>query len=387
MYQACSFYQSFIWAHDTVLIPYGCNLSDNHILKKWNHYINGCVCLTEWHKTLFSEKYPELNDKITLINNGINLESFSKNIKIKNKFIYSSCPERGLDALLKLWPHIVEKIPDATLVVSAYGSMPSNLAIAMKTPSIRYLGKLNVEQLYNEMSTSEFWLYPTQWPETSCITALEMLMSEVICLYYPVAGLVNTVGDYGIQIKPGSEIDTIVSLTDFKKCELRQNGRKYAETCSWENRSEKWLDVLKLNKQKWYFYCALNFDIRIVQQYIDNLNHIYPDYCIHLTKNKNTILTELPSKITFVYELFDTSIFEQLPNTSFSFLNTEPLNHPYRLQNVKNIPNGLGYYDYSESNLHILTENSIDFKYKTHLPYICSPAELLQLQQINKNTL
>ena len=87
MYQACSFYQSFIWAHDTVLIPYGCNLNDNHILKKWNHYINGCVCLTEWHKTLFSEKYPELNDKITLINNGINLESFSKNIKIKNKFI------------------------------------------------------------------------------------------------------------------------------------------------------------------------------------------------------------------------------------------------------------------------------------------------------------
>lgn len=386
MYQTCSFYQSFIWAHDTLLIPYGCNLSDNHILKKWNRYINGCVCLTEWHKTLFSEKYPELNDKITLINNGINLESFSKKNKIKNKFIYTSCPERGLDALLKLWPHIVEKIPDATLVVSAYGSMPSNLAIAMKTPSIRYLGKLNVEQLYNEMSTSEFWLYPTQWPETSCITALEMLMSEVICLYYPVAGLVNTVGDYGIQIQPGSEIDTIVSLTEFKKCELRKNGRKYAETCSWENRCEKWLSVLKLNKQKWYFYCAPYFDARMIQQYIDNLNHIYPDYCIRLTKNKNTMLTEFPSKITLVYEIFDISIFEQLPNTSFSFLNTEPLNNPYRLKNIKKNPNGLGYYDYSESNLHILTENGIDFKYKTHLPYICSPSELLQLQKVNKNT-
>jgi beta-1,4-mannosyl-glycoprotein beta-1,4-N-acetylglucosaminyltransferase len=121
------------------------------------------------------------------------------------------------------------------------------------------------------------------------------------------------------------------------------------------------------------------------------LNNIYPDYCIYLTKNKNTILTEIPSKITFVYEVFDTSIFEQLPNTDFSLLNTEPLNIPYRLQSIKNIQKlynglGLGYYDYSKSNFHILTENGIDFKYKTYLPYICSSSELLQLQKVNKNT-
>jgi FkbM family methyltransferase len=261
MFETCSFYQSFIWAHDTLLLPYGCNLNETHILKKWNNYIDGCVCLTEWHKTIFSEKYPELKNKITLINNGLELTSFPnidsnnilKNNKIKNKFIYTSRPDRGLNILLKLWPQIIEKVPDATLTISTYGSFPSNAEeFAMKTlidatPSIHYLGKLNVEQLYNEMSTAEFWLYPTNWPETSCITALEMLMSEVICLYYPVAGLVNTVGDYGIQIKPGSEIDAIVSLTDFKKCELRQNGREYAETCSWENRFSKWTELLELN--------------------------------------------------------------------------------------------------------------------------------------------
>ena len=405
MFKTSSFYQSFIWAHDTLLLPYGCNLNETHILKKWNNYIDGCVCLTEWHKTIFSDKYPELKNKITLINNGLELSSFpnvdSKNIlksnKIKNKFIYTSRPDRGLNILLKLWPQIIEKIPDATLTISTYGSFPSNAEeFTMKTlidatPSIHYLGKLNVEQLYNEMNTAEFWLYPTHWQETSCITALEMLMSEVICLYYPVAGLVNTVGDYGIQIKPGSEIDAIVSLTDFKKCELRQNGREYAETCSWENRFTKWVSVLRLNKQKWYFYCSPNFETKMVQQYIDNLNNIYPDYCIYLTKNKNTILAELPAKITFVYEVFDKSIFEQLPNTDFSLLNTEPLNIPYRLQSVKNIQKlynglGLGYYDYSKSNFHILNENGIDFKYKTYLPYICSSSELLQLQKVNENT-
>ena len=262
MFKTCSYYKSYIWAHDTILIPYGCQMNEIQILKKWNKYINGCICLTEWHRDLFGERYPGLKNKITLINNGLDLKSFPtvdsnnilKNNKIKNKFIYSSRPDRGLNILLNLWPQIIEKIPNATLVVSCYGTFPSNAEeekskkIIDSNDSIKFLGKLNVEQLYNEMSTAEFWLYPTHWPETSCITALEMLMSEVICLYYPLAGLINTMDKYGIQIKPGSEIDAIVSLTIDNKNEIRQNGREYASSCSWSKRYELWNNLLSLNQ-------------------------------------------------------------------------------------------------------------------------------------------
>ena len=274
MFKECSFYQSFIWAHDILLLPYGSSLNDTQILEKWNKYINGCICLTEWHKNVFIERYPILKDKITLINNGLDLKSFSikdsdnnnnnnnnnnnteskHTNKIKNKFIYSSRPDRGLNVLLNLWPKILENFPDATLVVSLYVTFPSNPEdIILKNiidanDSIKFLGKLNADQLYLEMASSEYWLYPTHWPETSCITALEMLMSEVICLYYPVAGLTNTMGNYGIQVQSGKEIDTLVSLTDFKKETLRKNGREYAETCSWSNRCEKWNKLLSLNQ-------------------------------------------------------------------------------------------------------------------------------------------
>ena len=54
------------------------------------------------------------------------------------------------------------------------------------------------------MSISEYWLYTSTFPETSCITAMEMLMSGVICLYYPLAGLVDTIGSYGIQVESGN---------------------------------------------------------------------------------------------------------------------------------------------------------------------------------------
>ena len=250
MFKECSYYQSYIWAHDILLLPYGCSLNENQILKKWNKYINKCICLTEWHKNEFIGKYPILKDKISLINNGIDCQSFSieTNKKIKNKFIYSSRPDRGLNILLELWPQILENLPDATLVISFYGTFPSD-QLTLKTiidsyDSIQYLGKLKFEQLYEEMASSEYWLYPTHWPETSCITALEMLMSGVICLYYPVAGLVNTLGNYGIPVEKCQEIETINNLTVKRKTEIIKRGKEYALSCSWANRANEWVNLI-----------------------------------------------------------------------------------------------------------------------------------------------
>jgi len=259
MFQSSSFYQSYIWAHDIELLHYGCSLNSTQILTKWNKHINGCICLTEWHKNLFIEKYPILTNKINIINNGININSFKQinnTNKIKNKFIYTSRPDRGLNVLLKLWREILDKMPDATLSISHYGTFPSTSEylllknIINNTNSITYLGNLKNDKLYEEMSSSEYWLYPTHWPETSCITALEMLISEVICLYYPIAGLPFTIDKYGIQVTPNSEINTILSLTDEQKTQLRKNGKVYAKSCSWKNRYKMWKNILFNNNPK-----------------------------------------------------------------------------------------------------------------------------------------
>ena len=106
MFKDCSFDQFYIWGHDTLLLPYGCNFNDKQIIFKWDKYITGCICQTEWHANLFKGLYPELSNKITIINNGIDINQFlnvskseseseSESIKKQaNKFIYSSRPER-----------------------------------------------------------------------------------------------------------------------------------------------------------------------------------------------------------------------------------------------------------------------------------------------------
>jgi FkbM family methyltransferase len=251
MFSDISFYKSFIWGHDILLFNYGCNLDVKHILNKWDSKINGCICQTEWHKNLFIDQYPQLKNKMFIINNGIPIDKFiHKPIKVNNRFVYTSCSERGLDRLLELWPSIIEQIPDAKLFICSYNKFPQNEyenkldTIIKEHESVTHLGRLNREKLYELLSSSEFWLYPTNFNETSCITAMEMLMSEVICIYYPVAGLVNTLGDYGIPVKRDEEISTILNLSKEQKIEIIKRGKIYAQTCAWENRAYEWTKLI-----------------------------------------------------------------------------------------------------------------------------------------------
>lgn len=96
-----------------------------------------------------------------------------------------------------------------------------------------------------------------------------------------------------------------------------------------------------------------------------------------------------PAKLTFIHEVFDPSIVSELPNTEFSYLNTEPLNLELRLTHVvtilKEYPN-FNYYDYSNSNLKLLEEKNITLNNKHYLPYKCDEQELARLIHLNQTT-
>jgi len=243
-----------IMAHDTYLLNnlIGSNKSDTLIIEENINKIDSCVCLTEYHKQLYSSRYPLLQNKITIINNGIVNNHAGENTKVKNSFIYSSCTERGLERLLELWPEILAVLPDATLNICSYNNFPTNDSeekiqntIKKYPESIKHLGKLNQPDLYGLMKKTEYWLYPCCFLETSCITGMELLMHEVICLYYPIGGLSDTMKDYGLQVNHGTEISTLMGLSDSDKKNIQKRGLEYAKDCSWKNRSVEWIRVIQ----------------------------------------------------------------------------------------------------------------------------------------------
>lgn len=232
-----------------------CDLYSNdiNIYENNKDYINKIICLTEWHKKSMINRFNLSNNKVEKINNGINIDEFiyPLNNKQKNKFIWSSCKDRGLVNLLRLWSDILKIFPDATLDICTYSNTicddenEINNILEKYSDSIKFHGSLSTKDLYKLISISEYWLYTNPFNETSCITALEMLMNEVICLYYPLGGLLSTLGDYGLKVNDGNEIETLKSLTDEKKNKLKKIGKEYATNCSWSKRSEKWLKLIK----------------------------------------------------------------------------------------------------------------------------------------------
>ena len=99
-----------------------------------------------------------------------------------------------MQKVLNEWNHITKKLPNAELNISTpeYGLEYFNkhfLSQIESIESIKFHGSLPLEKLYEKMSECEYWYYPTDYEETFCITALEMLGHGVKPIVNEIAGL------------------------------------------------------------------------------------------------------------------------------------------------------------------------------------------------------
>lgn len=252
-YSYLATYKLFVWCHDTYILPYALGRSINveGTMKKWDSKIYSYICVSDWHRELFLSRYPFIKNKITVVPNGIDTNSFPSDIpKIPNLFVFTSCPERGYTEILKLWPEICKHFRGAELKLATYvpiHKIETDLLINIyNTPNIEFLGSLSQNKLYELMASADYWLYPTNFLETFCITALEMLHSKTICLYNPIGALNTTIGKYGIKLSQGSEIETLKNIAENndRKELMRIEGKTYAETFDWKNIYKYWENLL-----------------------------------------------------------------------------------------------------------------------------------------------
>lgn len=91
------------------------------------------------------------------------------------KVAYTSVPERGLRLLIeRVMPAVWQELPDVELHVFSYRPLEAYRALANGTQGrVVFRGGLPQQQLAAELATFDLWLYPTDFPETSCIAALE----------------------------------------------------------------------------------------------------------------------------------------------------------------------------------------------------------------------
>lgn len=148
-------------------------------------------CLSQFHKEQYLSKAPHLAPVLSTTRNGVDLPLINRVLsetpeKDFDSFVYGSRPERGLDVLLeKVWPRILQEVNSkAVLRLAGYDVAPEMISEDMKayykhidalidsTPNVERLGSLKQEDWIRVIARSGFMLYPTSFPEISCINSL-----------------------------------------------------------------------------------------------------------------------------------------------------------------------------------------------------------------------
>ena len=251
---------SVVWSHDLRTAGAAQN-------KQNYDYI---LALSEPHKTFMMgvEGIPE--DKIIVTRNGLEPARFGARDlieKIPGKVIWPNSADRGLDWAIKVMDLVVKEIPEATLHVfygmenmEKYGlkdQADKLRAMFCTRPWLKYRGNVEQTTLAAEFMESEVWLYPTNYFETHCITAIEAMSARA----WPV---VRSHGALKGTMKPAIENN----MCDIIDCELDdelvplfaekvisaikekkwRNMDLKPDLFSWESVAKEWISMFKLKQ-------------------------------------------------------------------------------------------------------------------------------------------
>ncbi len=207
---------NILWNHDM--------LGNKFILMKYLPRIQVLFNLSRFHVESYLAKIPELKPMIRQTRNGIDPAAVNRAAlgreKIQGKMIYASRPERGLKILLEsIWPKLRSTFPELELYICGYEvdgqAIPAKVknlysyldGLIRESPGVHPLGALSKEDYYLHLAESQLMLYPCDFPEISCIVALEAQGCKTPIVTTKAFALSETVGveDWLVEGLPGSE--------------------------------------------------------------------------------------------------------------------------------------------------------------------------------------
>lgn len=252
--------KSFFWIHNEEFYPWynGEELPNGGRDFLTDPRITSIIAVSNYHKKLLSETYPEIKDNIIVIENAIDPYDWVDidTPKYENKFIYTSAADRGLKQLLEIWPQILEMIPGASLWVAT----PPYALDWYETykglyEGIHFLDNLSPSELYTQIKSSEYWIYPSQYTETYCITALEMMYGGVKIVSTDTGNLSNLLMGKACMISTPSDLESLKSeifnefkyLYENKTLQMinQKNAQEFAKHQIWSNRINEWTNLLE----------------------------------------------------------------------------------------------------------------------------------------------
>lgn len=259
----------FVWMGDIETNPQTVGLGDLRVIEQ----LDGALFVSDWQTKRLCEASGFPLNKAWTLRNGIHLADFSgTEVKQRRRLIYSSQPQRGLIYLAPVFETLKRKYADLELHIFANAAVydkqwPPTMGLDLDAQSILNLfsktagcfvhGTILQNRLAREFMKSALLAYPCNYPETSCITAMEAQAAGCAIVSTAIGALPETVGEAGILIGglPQDKdylpnfieaVDTLLSDDQKFNC-LSQNSLKQRHAFDWKSRANELSSYLKAN--------------------------------------------------------------------------------------------------------------------------------------------
>lgn len=262
---------TMVWLHD---VPMNADFTEERVSK-----VDKIAVLSEYHKNILQMQKKDgsfvdmPDEKVFITTNGIPDLHVNQWNGDSKKMIFMSSPDRGIQYLLKNWDKIKEKVPDAKLDVyygfDTYDKLHKDNPGAMmwkdkimgmmKQDGITYYGKVGHKQLHEAIAKCGVWAYPTDFTETSCISAIKAQALGAIPVTVTLGALDETVKngyklDADIRTKQAQEeyVDLLAKVLNDEKeqAEIREKMMPWArDQYHWSTVAKQWNTLMKVSIQ------------------------------------------------------------------------------------------------------------------------------------------
>ena len=232
--------------------------------KDYINKLDYIVFNSNWNFEKFRYQFKIPESKSLVIQNAIEKIDFKEKPKNKISLIYHTTPWRGLVHLLKVFKNLdldnVElNVCSSTIIYGKkfddiFGKKYQNILEECKTTkNVNFLGFVNNNKIIELLKKVHIYAYPSIWPETSCISAIESMAAGCEVVTTNLGALYETCTPFGTLISFDKNFDNLEkkyskalsnsvknywSEKNQKKLKLQQE--TINATYSWEVRSIEW---------------------------------------------------------------------------------------------------------------------------------------------------
>lgn len=259
------------WTHN---LPGQMNIkevSEGFVLRPDNRwkFLDNIVFVSDWQMKQYinTYKFSDSDQKrFQILRNAIEPISEHQKPIDKIKLIYMSVPERGLDILYNVFNRIHHKYDIELEVYSSYKiyGIPNydvvhrQLLDKVKThPKIKYFGTVSNLKIREALKSSHIFAYPSVFKETSCISLIEAMSAECLCVHSNIAAMNETGGSFtnsyefiakktDHEDRFQDELEKAINQYQIGNISHLKDQKKYIDSkYSWEVRSQEWTNYLQ----------------------------------------------------------------------------------------------------------------------------------------------